>query len=42
MTKQSWTTAGAGVLVLAIVCSLAWWAYRESQKRELQQQATVR
>ena len=37
MTKQSWTTIGVGALALAVVCALAWWVYRESQKRELQQ-----
>ena len=37
MTKHSWTMVGAGALALAIACALAWWAYRETQKRELQQ-----
>jgi uncharacterized protein YfaS (alpha-2-macroglobulin family) len=37
MTKNSWITVGVGVLALAIACALAWWAYRETQKRELQQ-----
>jgi uncharacterized membrane protein YccC len=37
MTKHSWITVGVGALALAIACTLAWWAYRETQKRELQQ-----
>jgi hypothetical protein len=32
---------GVGVLVLAIACALAWWAYREAQKRELQEDVVV-
>jgi hypothetical protein len=36
MTKHSWIKVGVGALVLAIACALAWWVYRESQKRELQ------
>jgi len=37
MTKHSWTAVGVGALALAVVCAMAWWAYREAQKRELQQ-----
>jgi uncharacterized membrane protein YccC len=37
MTKHSWITVGVGALALAIVCAVAWWAYRGIQKRELQQ-----
>ena len=37
MTKHSRMTVGVAALALAAVCALAWWAYRESQKRELQQ-----
>jgi hypothetical protein len=40
MTKQSWIAIGAGALALA-VCTLAWWAHRESQKRELHQQVVA-
>ena len=36
MRRHSWSTVGAGALALAITCALAWWAYREAQKRELQ------
>jgi hypothetical protein len=35
MTKHLWIAIGA--LVLAIACALAWLAYRESQKRDLEQ-----
>jgi len=37
MTKHSRITIGVGALALAIVCALAWWAYKETQKRELHQ-----
>jgi uncharacterized membrane protein YccC len=37
MTKHSRITVGVGALALAIACAVAWWAYRETQKRELQQ-----
>jgi hypothetical protein len=36
MTKHSWIAAAVGAVVLATVCTLAWWTYRESQKRELE------
>ena len=36
MTKHSWIAAGVGAVVLAIACTLAWWTYKESQKRELE------
>jgi hypothetical protein len=41
MTKQSWVAIGAATIALAIVCTLAWWAYRESQQRELQQEVVA-
>lgn len=37
MTKHSWITVGVGALALTIACAVAWWAYRGTQKRELQQ-----
>jgi hypothetical protein len=37
MTKHSWTKVSVGALALAVVCALAWWAHKETQKRELQQ-----
>ena len=36
MTKHAWMRIGVGALALAIACTLAWWAYRGIQKRELQ------
>ena len=36
LTKRSWVTIGVGALALAIACALAWWAYKEAQKRALQ------
>ncbi len=36
MTKHFRITVGVGALVLAIACALAWWVYKETQKRELQ------
>jgi hypothetical protein len=36
MTKHSWIRVGVAALVLAIACALAWWAYKETRKRELQ------
>ena len=41
MTKHSWTTVSVGALALAVVCALAWWAYKETQRRELQQNVVV-
>jgi len=41
MTKQTWTTVGAGALALAIVCTLTWSIHRSSQKRELQQRVVA-
>ena len=41
MTKHSWTTVSVGTLALALVCALAWWAYKETQKRELRQNVVV-
>jgi hypothetical protein len=41
MTKASWMTAGVAVVALAVACSAAWLVYRESAKRELQQQVTA-
>ena len=37
MTKHSWTTVSVGAVALALVCALGWWAYKETQKRQLQQ-----
>ena len=37
MTKHPRITIGIGALALAVVCALAWWAYKETQRRELQQ-----
>jgi hypothetical protein len=34
MAKHWWITIGG--LALAIACAVAWWAYRENQKRELE------
>jgi hypothetical protein len=34
-------TAGVAAVMLAVACSVAWWAYREHQKRELQQQVAM-
>jgi hypothetical protein len=36
MTRHSWTKVGVGALALAVACTLAWWAYQQAQKRELQ------
>jgi hypothetical protein len=36
MTRQSWTKFGGGALALTIACMLAWWAYQQVQKREVQ------
>jgi hypothetical protein len=36
MTRRSWVTIGIGALVLAIAGTLAWRAYEEAQKRELE------
>ncbi len=37
MTKQSWIKIGAAALVVVIASTLAWWAYKGTKKRELQQ-----
>jgi hypothetical protein len=41
MAKHSWSTVGVGALALAIAITVAWWAYRALQKRELQQEVVA-
>lgn len=36
MTNRSWMTVTVGAIVLAVALAVAWWAYKESQKRELE------
>lgn len=41
MTRRSWITIAAGGLALAVACTLAWWEYKEAQRRKLQDQVVA-
>jgi hypothetical protein len=41
MTKHSWVKVSVGALALVIACTVAWWAYRGIQKRELQREVVA-
>ena len=41
MTNHSWIKIGAGALALVVACVLGLWAYKEAQRRELQQQVVA-
>jgi hypothetical protein len=41
MTKHSWTRVSLGALALAVVCALAWWAYKETQRRSWAERGRV-